>query len=129
MADGKSGPSKWWFWVFPVLVNAYLLLVAVLELVAWRFALRRGEPAASIITGFELPAKLVFEDLAVGLWVEWKGIRGLFLMPPHLYLVGLVLWEVGAALLGLLGYGSALLVCSIVAESSEREDRRNGSGE
>ncbi len=115
MAQGDRRPSGWWFWAFPVAAGVYLLLILVADLVAWRFQLRGRQPIGSLLEAIGLPANLFLHRVILPLLAVWRGSRPIVVTTPrHAYLAFAVLWELGAALVGVVAYGVAVVVCAIV---------------
>ena len=131
MARGDKGPSKWWFWGFPAVGIAYLLIAIALYEVLGPAGFWASLPhivvtvAGTIGELFLIPARLfawrVADPLLGALQVEPLSLAG--------WVLFLGLWELAAALLGMICYGVALLVYAIAPEpGGEREGDTGGSG-
>ncbi len=123
MASDDRRPSGLWFWAFPVAAGLYLLLILVADLVAWRFQLRGRQPIGPLLEAIGLPANLFLHRIILPLLAVWRRSRPTVVTTPvHAYLAFVVLWELGAALVGVVAYGVAVVVCAIVP-------KERGSGE
>ena len=113
MADEQK-ISKWWFWAFPALANAYVLLLTVLGLAGPSALPREVEvitvPMQLFIGKVAEPmlGKLVLGHDQIVLWL----------------LSALGIWELAAVLLGLACYGAALLVHIIVPDDGQHQGSR-----
>ena len=117
MARGDKWPSRWWFWAFPALANAYLLPLVMLAFLVSRFP-------SPLLDGFEViavPFQFFLDNIVQPTFREWGWFD------PTDLLLALGLWELAALLVGLVAYGGALLVHAIVGEPG-REGEGNSDG-
>ncbi len=133
MAREKRWPSRWWFWIVPILANVYLALFF-----AALWALECGVFRGGVFTGrlrtflhlaarvSILPAKL-FVDGLFGPLMEVLNVDARSLGEPAALVLISGLWELCAVAAGLLVYGAAALVCVIVPrEESGQEGSADG---
>jgi len=104
MSSSGSKPSKWWFWGVVVAANVlYPVLLLVLFVVA-RVTVFWAADLLFFVVSF--PAVLLVE------WVAKRSIEDSWPSPLVVWLP-VLLWELGAVLLGLACYGVAALICAV----------------
>ena len=125
MASRHKWPHRWWFWGPVIGANLYLLALYLYALV---FLSGRSAWLPSLVYWvLEAPAVLIWEFVG-GPVTDALGPE-MFEDPLTDFAIGLVLWELSAAVLGLVCYYAVLLVYAIVPDgpdSGDRERRQSG---
>ena len=126
MAPESHWPSKWWFWLVPALATCYLLLLLLIFLLVGLWGLSAPAPLVEVALVLVQPAAHFIQ------WVVEPVMDAIHLDPSDHQLLAValivVMWELTAALVGLLVYGAAALVYAIVpGENGGEGGRTDGS--
>ena len=122
MASRHRWPSRWWFWGPVIGANLYQLALSVLPQILYR----ARAPEWVILFAFRVlvaPVNL-FGKFVAGPVMEVLGQETFG--PLTDFAIGLALWEILAAVLGLVCYGAVLLVYAIVPRGPDSGDRERG---
>ena len=117
MSSNGSKPSKWWFWGGVALWNGYLL---ALEVVSFCMAVFTGGHLQPMPL-FTTPAEF-FSYLCRPLWeLFFPAATETF---PAAFLLSILLWELGAMVLGLACYGAVLLVYTLFPHGQGKDGQQ-----